>query len=107
MVAQQASGFDDLVRAVERHHEQYINSLRALHGNVSNRRRERSDTQNTVSEAFLPPVRGPTGPVFSADSSTRLSPGQQRGGRRSKRLNDLYWDTRPRRHLGSSQARLA
>ncbi|KAG9251223.1 uncharacterized protein F5Z01DRAFT_300937 [Emericellopsis atlantica] len=69
MAAQQVSNLDDLVRAVERHHEQYIKSLRALHDNVGGRRRERSDTQHTVSEAFVSPARAPTGPVFSAASS--------------------------------------
>jgi hypothetical protein len=69
MVVQPTSNVDDLVKAVERHHEQYAHSPRALHDNVVSHRRARSDTQNTISESFLPPPRAPSGPVFSAASS--------------------------------------
>lgn len=64
---------EELVKSVEKHHEQYLSSLRSLHDSLGHRRRERSDTQTTINESFLPPVRALTGPVFSSGSQPTLS----------------------------------
>lgn len=64
---------EELVKSVEQHHEQYLGTLRSLHDTLGHRRRERSDTQTTVNESFLPPVRALTGPVFSTLSQPTLS----------------------------------
>lgn len=72
-MASQQQKVEDLVKSVEKQHEQYLASLRSLHENLTPRRRERSDTQTTVNESFLPPARALTGPVFSSGAQPALS----------------------------------
>lgn len=69
-MASQQQKLEELVKTVERHHEQYLRSLRSLHEGLSQRKRERSDTQTSINEAFLPPLRVLSGPVFSSDPSS-------------------------------------
>lgn len=68
MAAQQHS-LEELVKAVESH-EQYLRSLRSPNEGATRCRRERSDTQVTINEAYLLPLRAHSGPVFSADTTS-------------------------------------
>ncbi|POR31507.1 Uncharacterized protein TPAR_08285, partial [Tolypocladium paradoxum] len=64
MAAAQPHNLEDLVRAVESHHEQYIRSLRGLHDGLAIRRRERADSRSTLPPAMTPPLRALTNPTF-------------------------------------------
>ncbi|KAF4968789.1 hypothetical protein FZEAL_10342 [Fusarium zealandicum] len=63
-----AQALDELVRAADLYHDQYLRTLRSLQDGLAPRRRETID-----SHAFTPPLRALSGPVFATDSSS-LSP---------------------------------
>lgn len=65
-MASQQDNLEEVIKTVESH-EQYLHNLRTLREGVARQGRQRSDTQVTINEAYLPPERGFSGPVFSAD----------------------------------------
>ncbi|KAF5000776.1 hypothetical protein FDECE_11131 [Fusarium decemcellulare] len=64
-----APALDDLVRAADLYHDQYIRTLRSLQDGLAHRRRETLDSHG----AFTPPLRASSGPIFATDTNT-LSP---------------------------------
>jgi hypothetical protein len=56
-MAAPANNVDELVRAAEHHHEQYVRTLRSIQNVVGQHRRERADSRTTVAEAMTPPLR--------------------------------------------------
>ncbi|KAF5022121.1 hypothetical protein F66182_5824 [Fusarium sp. NRRL 66182] len=75
-----AQALDDLVRAADLHHEQYLRTLRSIQDVVVSRRRDtvESHSRNSVSvpDGFTPPLGASAGPVFATESS--LSPPSRR-----------------------------
>ncbi|KID82436.1 GTPase-activator protein for Ras-like GTPase containing protein [Metarhizium guizhouense ARSEF 977] len=55
---------DELIRAAEHHHEQYLQTLRSIQNAVGQRTRERADSRATVTEAVTPPLRALSHPTF-------------------------------------------
>lgn len=72
---------DELIRAAELHHEQYMRTLRSLQDAIAPRRRERSDSRATGPEPFTPPMRALSGPMFITDSQPSSLPMLRRARR--------------------------
>lgn len=67
---------DELIRAAEHHHEQYIHTLRSIQNAPihSQRRRDRADSRTTVPEAMTPPLRALSHPTFVSPESQVHNP---------------------------------
>jgi hypothetical protein len=90
--APQQQLLDELMKAVEGHHEQYLRSLRSLHETLGHKKRERADSLNTINGSFLPVSGALSGPVFSSDSVS-----SQAGGHLHRRLTrpPTYYSPKP------------
>lgn len=77
----QSQNLDELIKAAELHHEQYMRTLRSLQDAVAPRRRERSDSRATGPEPFTPPMRALSGPMFITDTQPSSLPMLRRARR--------------------------
>lgn len=55
---------DELIRAAETHHEQYVQTLRNIQNASGQRKRDRADSRATVPETMTPPLRALSHPTF-------------------------------------------
>lgn len=55
---------DELIRAAENNHEQYVQTLRNLQNASGQRNRQRADSRVTVPETMTPPLRALSHPTF-------------------------------------------
>lgn len=72
---QQQVNIDDLIRAAEQHHDQYVQTLRGFQNATGQKKRDRSDSRISVPEAMTPPMRAITQPTFvSPELTSSVSP---------------------------------
>ena len=68
-MANHQHNLEEVIETVESH-EQYLHSLRSLREEATRRGRQRSDTQVTINESYLPSLRVLSEPVFSEDAAS-------------------------------------
>ena len=92
MATPQAQNIDELIKAAQLHHDQYMRTLTSLASlqdvSVPLRRRERSDSRATGPEPFTPPLRALSGPTFITDGHPGELPLLRRARRSTLDIQD-------------------
>ncbi|KAM0564481.1 hypothetical protein ACHAPJ_000695 [Fusarium lateritium] len=74
-----SQALDDLVRAADLYHEQYLRTLRSLQDGLISRRRDTVESHARGNEPyFTPPLRASTGPTFARARASTLESTRER-----------------------------